>query len=414
MTAEVRPAAAPRSGLRALPIRMWEGYGRVLDSGYPVPVNVLSLYRIALASYMLILNAVPDLGWIADYPKVFYDPAPGMPAMWRDFLPYWALVSLEVLLILAICAMLVGWRTPVASIAVTVIGYTANSAYFTFGKIDHTFMLWIVPGLLALSGWGRRYSVDAALARSSAESPPRQPRPLDPKRPDPTRPDPKRPDPTPDDTEMAPAWPIAAVGAFLALSFLTAALPKILRGWLSFETSAVRRHFLQLSFQLERDQLLAGWFRDFDFQPFWEALDWAGVGLEVALAVSLFWPLAQRWLVFSAWIFHLANLLLLNISFYGPLAVYPVFFLPLISPGLGAAVGRFLMAHWRPAVAAVPILAAMAFWGQGLWWTVTQDVIGLSPRMSDLTFFLTGFVVLILVGVKSRGFRRTIGTGLQG
>ncbi len=357
---------------------VWDHYGRIMDGGYPVPYTVLSMYRIALGSYMLILNAIPDLRWIGSYPGVFYDPAPGMPAMWRGFLPYWALVSLEVLLILVICGMLIGWRTPLMSVAVTVVGYTANSAYFTFGKIDHTFMLWIVPGLLAFSGWGRHFSADAARSEPA------------------------------DEDEIAPSWPVVAVGAFLAVSFLTAAMPKILRGWLSFETSAVRRHFLQLSYQLERDQLLAQTFRDFDFQPFWEALDWAGIGLELALAFALFWPFAQRWLIFAAWIFHLANLLLLNISFYGPLAVYPLFFLPLLSPELGAKAGNFLMRHKRIFLPLVPVLALLAFFAQGLWWFVTQDLLQLQDRTTDLSFFIFGFAIIVLIGIKSKGYRRTI------
>ncbi len=358
---------------------LWDAYGRLLDSGYPIPLSVLGVYRIAFSAYLLVLNAIPDLRWIAGYPSIFYDPAPGLPLIWRDFPPEWLLVAMEIGLILAICAMLVGWRTPVTSMAVTVIGYTANSAYFSFGKIDHTFMLWIVPGLMAFSGWGRLYSVDAAR------------------------------DGPADEDEIAPAWPVAVIGSLLALSFLSAALPKILRGWLSFETSAVRRHFLQLSFQLDRDQLLAGAFRDFEFQPFWEALDWAGVGLELAMAMALLWPFAQRWLLVAVWIFHLANLLILNISFYGPLPVYPLFFLPLVSPAVGARVGRLIMQWWRPGVALIPILAGMAFFGQGLWWIATQDVLGLSPHWTDLTFFLFGFAVLVLVGFLTRGYRRVIG-----
>jgi hypothetical protein len=352
----------------------------MLESGYPVPLSVLSVYRILFATYLLVLNTVPDLRWIAGYPSVFYDPAPGMPALWGGFPPYLVLAGLELLLIAAICALLVGWRTPTVSIAVTVIGYTANSAYFTFGKIDHTFMTWIVPALLAYSGWGRLYSFDAARNGPA------------------------------DDDEVAPAWPVFVVGSFLALSFLSAALPKILRGWLSFETSAVRRNFLQFSSQLDRNHLLAKWFVDFEFPPFWEALDWAGVGLETALAFALLWPLAQRWLILAVWLFHVANLLLLNISFYGPLPVYPLFFLPLLSPALGRRFGEWVMTHRRPLLAAVPVLAALAFFGRGLWWTVTRDVIGLPGRWSHLTFFLTGLAVLVVVTIRTRGYRRVIGT----
>ena len=31
---------------------IWDHYGRIMDSGYPVPYTVLSMYRIAIASYM--------------------------------------------------------------------------------------------------------------------------------------------------------------------------------------------------------------------------------------------------------------------------------------------------------------------------------------------------------------------------
>lgn len=386
---------------------LWDRYSWLIESGYRIPLTVLSLYRIALAGYMLALNAIPDLRWIAQYPELFYDPPSGMPAMWGGFLPYWALVALEVGLILAICGLLVGWRTPMMSVAVTVVGYTANSAYFSFGKIDHTFMLWIVPGLLAFSGWGRFYSVDArwrpsAVARwaESRESDDDYGQGSD---------GPRTGSRNAATEEMAPAWPVAAVGVFLAMSFLTAAVPKIIRGWLSFETSAVKRH-LARSFQLDGDQLLAEALLDFDFQPFWEALDWAAVGLEVALSVGFLWPFAQRWLIFAVWVFHLANLVLFNIGFYGPLAVYPLFFLPLVGSEVGARVGEALTRQWRLAAAAVPVLALVAFFGQGLWWTVTREVMGLSPLWSDLTFFAAGFAVLIAVAVLTRGYRKVIVT----
>ena len=359
---------------------------------------------------MLVLNAVPDLRWIAHYPELFYDPAPGMPAIWGGLPSYWALIALEIGLILSICGLLLGWRTPAMSIAVTVVGFTANSAYFTLGKIDHTFILWVVPALLAFSGWGRFYSVDAhwrsAQRHDAVDG--LSPEPRETHRNDGAAPN----EPGNDDRgaateEMAPAWPVAAVGAVLALAFLTAALPKILRGWLSVEASAVRR-FVQRSIGPDDDRPLAEALLDFEFQPFWEALDWATVGLEVALSVAVLWPLAQRWLIVAVWIFHLANLVLLDIGFYGPLAVYPLFFLPLVSAEVGARVGEALMRHKQLALACVPALAMAAFFGQGLWWAMTREILGLSPQWSDFTFFAFGFVILIAVGVATRGYRRAI------
>jgi hypothetical protein len=394
--------------LAAGPGRLWNRFGQILDHGYPVARPVLSIYRIFYGTYLLVFNAVPDLRWIADYPGVFYDPAPGLPALWGGFLPLWALVGLELGLIAAVCAMLIGWRTPAMSIAVTVIGYTANSAYFTFGKIDHTFMTWIVPALLAFSGWGALYSLDslrrsaaintgAASNTGAAINTDAAPDTGD----EPTR---------SLEAQIAPSWPVVVVGAFLAHSFLTAALPKILRGWLSFETSAVRRHFLQLAYQLERDQLLAGTFLDFEWRPFWESLDWAGVGLEAALVLSLLWPLVHRWLILGAWLFHLVNLLLLNISFYGPLPVYPLFLLPLIGPGIGVAVGRFVMRHRRLLVGLVlPVLAGLAFFRQGLVWAVAQDVFGVGARSADVVVFTGGFLSFAALAVLTKGYRHSIG-----
>lgn len=376
--------------LLGLPGRLWERFGWILEGGYPVARPVLSGYRVFYGAYLMVTNAVPDLRWIAQYPEVFYDPAPGLPSVWGGFLPLWALTALELSLIAAICALLVGWRTPAVSIAVTVIGYTANSAYFTFGKIDHTFMTWIVPGLLAFSGWGALYSVDSLRSGRGAARPDSDLSELE--------------------AETAPSWPVVLVGAFLAHSFLTAFLPKLLRGWLSFETSAVQRHFLQLAYQLDRDQFLAGWFLDFEFRPFWEALDWSGVGLEAALSVSLLWPLLHRWLILGAWLFHLVNLLLLNISFYGPLPVYPLFLLPLISPSVGVAFGRFIMRFRKPLVAVVvPVLAAAAFFGQGLWWTLAESAFGMSPRNADVVLFSLGFAAFAVLAVATRGYRKAIG-----
>lgn len=381
----------PARGLRGLVNAVWDRYGRFLHDTHRIPLQTLSLYRIVFALYLLVMNPIPDLRWIAAYPGEFHDPAPGLMTIWGGFPPSPVLIALEVGTVLAVCALAIGWRTAWTSIALTVIGLLANSVYMSFGKIDHTAVLWFAPALMAASGWGAFWSYDrwaASKGRIPAGSG-LTAHHLD------------------DDDVRSPGWPVASVAIMLGLAFLSAGLPKVVKGWLSFDSSGTLGYFRYLYFALGRDRMLADTFVNLDVAPFWELLDWSTVALELSLGLVLFWSLAHRWALFTAWMFHVCVMLVMNIPFFGPTPLYALFFLALVDRERSKRVGNWLMARSRVLMALLVPVAATALFGRGLYTTVMVDWIGLPVHWTDLSYFVLGLIVLVTVLVKSRGFTRT-------
>ncbi len=375
---------------------LWGQYGRFLHVDHRVPLETLGLYRILFALYLLAMNPLPDLRWIADYPNVFHDPAPGPMALWSGFPASPVLWALELAMVAAVCALAIGWRTVWASIAVAATGLAADSVYLSFGKIDHTAVVWFTPLLLAVSGWGAFWSSDRLafdrgvnrrgsgvtgnLALDTGEEALDRPR--------------------------SPGWPIAAVAVMLALAFGSAALPKLALGWLSLDSSASRGYFDQLYVGLGRDDLLANAFVDVEFGPLWELFDWGTVGLELALVVAILWPIALRWTLFVAWVFHLATVLIMNIPFFGPTPIYALFFVALIRPDSASRVGGWLVDNRRWTAGALLPLAAASMFGSGLYRLALVETVGLRLLVAEMLYFAVGMVVLIALVIRSRWFTR--------
>lgn len=391
---------------------LWRQYDRFLNWDYRIPLSTLALYRIAFALYLLIQNSIPDLRWIAAYPDEFYNPAPGLSMVWGGFPPMVVMAVMEISVILAACALAVGWRTKATSIAVTVLGVLANSAYFTFGKIDHTFVLWMVPAVLAWSGWGAFYSRDRLVADRGTipAGSGIKPEHLDYSHLGPNHADlsnnggrqgsNRRPQ-----IPRSPGWPAATMGIFLAIAFLTAALPKLLRGWLSPSSTAAYNHFALRYYGLDRQGLLADVAASVDAPILWELADWATVGLELALAFVVLWKRPYRCLLFITWTFHVANVVFMNIGFYSPTFVYPIFFLGLVNPTTAEAIGRWLVSRRFVVVPLLIPIALLAYFDSGLWWMAGR-LLGIDQLTVDLTYFAAGVIPLVFLALKSRGFSR--------
>lgn len=372
---------------------LWGTYSDFVNVGYRIPLETLSLYRIFFALYLLVMNPIPDLRWIAAYPGEFHDPAPGLMNIWPGFPPTPVLIALEAGTVLVACLLAIGWRTAWTSVALTTVGLLANSVYMSFGKIDHTAVMWFLPGLMAASGWGSFWSYDRVAADRGKTLNGSG-----------LRIDSLYGEPG---TARSPGWPAAAAAVMLGIAFLSAGLPKVVKGWLSFESSGSLGYLRELYFGLDRNRLLANTFINIETPALWEVLDWSTVALELSLAVVFLWARAYRCALFTAWVFHVSVMAIMNIPFFGPTPIYALFFLALINPTRSHRIGSWLMARRRLLIPLLLPAALAALMGRGVYLTTVVDGLGLSMALAEFAYFVVGMAALVVVLIRSRGFTRS-------
>jgi Vitamin K-dependent gamma-carboxylase len=251
----------------------------------------LGIYRIIYA--LAALLTVPDISWISQYPDSIFNPPPGPIALFTGFPSLTVLVTLEVLRSGTLLMLGLGIWTKYVSIAAWLMLSVTYGLTFCFGKVDHTILMVAVPLVMAFSGWGNRFSIDAT--RRQGEPPPQQ------------------------------QWPLRLLALLIAWAFFAAALTKILTGWLSFSSQAARGYFVLGFHNEDNTYLLARWVAAHDVRPVWEIVDWMTVIFEVSLLVALPWWRAFRTALAVATTFHVGVLLVMNIEFTHAVVAYAAF-----------------------------------------------------------------------------------------
>lgn len=272
---------------------MLERLDRWIHGFLPVSAEGLALSRIFFAAYFLLIG-IPTFSWISANPPGFFSPPPlSLAAAFSTFPPEPLLLALDLAICVLLIFLLVGFKTKTTSIALSLAWIVGNSFRFSFGKIDHSIMAVITPAVMAFAGWGARYSIDARGTDNRAE---------------------------------VKAWPLTLLALFLGFGFFSAGLPKLL-GWVDFDlsTQGARGWLVSGWHDLSRRRLLAPFFMRIHSPWFWEAMDLSAVAFEVGVLFTLARRTAFRAYLFVAMIFHLLNLLMLNIGFLTLMPVYVVF-----------------------------------------------------------------------------------------
>lgn len=274
--------------------RLGTAFDRWVSRGDSTPRD-LGIYRIVFASLLLV--SPPRFRWVSQFPDSFVDGPAGPFTLLRSVPPDGVLLGLE--LLAGVCAgfLLVGLFTRTASVvlALTLVG--GFGIVYSLGKIDHNIFLVIVPVLLAVAGWGDAFSVDA-LRRGSLNR-----------------------------VGGTPQWPVRLLALLIGLGFLTAAVPKVLSGWLDPRTHAVQGVMFTQYYVNDRTELLAGHFIGLHDGLFWESTDVATVLLEGLLVLAVLNWRCWRVGIAIASLFHLGVLLMMNIGFSGNVVTYAAFVL---------------------------------------------------------------------------------------
>lgn len=262
----------------------------------PFSAADLGIYRIVYS--LAALFTVPDISWVSNYPDFMFNAPPGPVMLLSNFPPLQMVIALEVLRTVTLVMLAVGVWTKWTSVAVWFMLTATYGVTFTVGKVDHTILFVAVPLVLAFSGWGDRFSIDA-LRRDNSQ-PSEEPR-------------------------SQPQWPLRLLALLIAWAFFAAALTKLLTGWLAVSSQAARGYFVLGYVTQDRNHLLAQWMATHDYLPLWEIMDWMTVVFEFSLLLTLPWWRAFRLSLAVATTFHLGVLLVMNIDFSNAVIAYGAF-----------------------------------------------------------------------------------------
>uniref|UniRef100_A0A5Q5BLD6 HTTM-like domain-containing protein n=2 Tax=unclassified Mycobacterium TaxID=2642494 RepID=A0A5Q5BLD6_MYCSS len=251
----------------------------------------LGIYRIIYAVSVLMI--APDIAWLGQYPDFMFRPPTGPIQLFSSFPSPGILIGLESLRSIALVMLAFGLWTRFASFATAAMLITTYGITYSLGKVDHTILLVLVPLVLAFADWGNRFSIDALRAGRQ--------------------------------TSHQEQWPLRLLGLLIGWGFFTAALTKVMTGWLSFDSQAARGYFVLGFVTQDRTNWLAGWVAAHDYRPVWELADWSTVVFELAILLALPWWRAFRSTLAIATLFHLGVYLVMNITFSHAVIAYGAF-----------------------------------------------------------------------------------------
>jgi hypothetical protein len=344
------------------------GWKRIEDS-CSNDARSLAVFRIVWGVFILLFYA-PYSAWVAQIPQAFYKP-PVLSAAFlcTGFPPYWVLLTMDLARIWLVVLITIGVKTRICTILLCLLTFGSSNFVYSLGKIDHDALTWAVALCLAFTNWGVAFALIPD-------------RPVKPK---------------------VAARASATAGVLIAFGMFSAGFEKALH-WINFDlsSSGFLSWFYPLYYTLGRTFLLAPVVLKVPPQ-FFKVCDFVAVALELS---PFFFLLAGRvpwrfWLL-TATVFHIANALLLNISFYLEVLVY----LPFVA--LGHYIGKTRIGDgatmplfpFRIPLIACPIILGMAHTVQRLGGGGAQFLfIAGSSDLSPLVLYVSLALLILGAGV---------------
>lgn len=229
----------------------------------------------------MLLFAVPRGLWIAELPPWFYAPPLGFAAFFS--VPPSAILLYAANAALIVCLVHLFFGIGTTRVAFTIVGLLVvlGSWDHAFGKIQHDSLGIVVPLLLA-TVWG----LPAGRRR---------------------------------------AWPLALLAFVVAMAMASAAVPKILSGWLDPSTQAVRAWSIAFNETWGYRQVVGGALVPLSYPLAWEVFDWATVLIEAAFLPAIASRHAFRVVAALMVFLHTGIVYVLGIFFFTSLLAYAAF-----------------------------------------------------------------------------------------
>lgn len=130
----------------------WGRVGRAVA----VPDSSLPRFRWIFGVYLLLFDA-PNFAWLDRTPDAFFEPPLiSLPYLVGGFPPAPVFLLLDVVAIVAVCTMTIGYRTRASTIVVLVTRLLSTSFAYSLGKISHQIALTALLACMAVANWGER------------------------------------------------------------------------------------------------------------------------------------------------------------------------------------------------------------------------------------------------------------------
>ncbi|WP_139125727.1 hypothetical protein [Arcticibacter eurypsychrophilus] len=262
---------------------------RVNDS-VSLPLESLCCFRIILGFYLLLIQ-LKTYSWIRYIPDLLYSPPKmSIARFFHSFPDYWLFLAIDMGILIAVLCIIFGIKARLASLLFGVLNIVGCSFNYSFGKIDHDILLYVLLICMSLSNWGTLLAF------------------------------------YPDKKLKGADRSLLLLSVLICFGMFTAGLPKA-RTWINLDMSSsgfLSWYFRGLS-ESGRSDLLMPYV--LDFPPLLiKSFDFIAVLFELSaffmlMAGRKFWKL---WLL-GVVTFHLLNCLLLNIPFVVNFLVYLAF-----------------------------------------------------------------------------------------
>ena len=257
---------------------------------YNLSPEQLALVRIAISGSFLLFAGMYHFEWLAEFPPVFFHPYPSLAGLFHHFPPLIILHIFNFSIPLFAVMMLAGYKTEFASYGFVISFFVCYSFAWAFGQINSTFLVPVFTLLMAPSGWGNKYSMDAYLNRNETK-----------------------------ERKVKTYW-VNYLAMFIAFAYFTSGFIKIAGGWLFLSSQATYGYLVDNYYVTQRTAILAPYLIHLHSKLFWEVGDYFTAIAEVSPLLGLLYPRYFRFSLVCIATFHIFVWLGLNISFgYYPL-----------------------------------------------------------------------------------------------
>jgi len=257
---------------------------------YNLSPEQLGLVRIFIAAAFLLFGGMYHFEWMGEFPPVFFHPYPSLASFFHHFPPLFVLHIFNFSIPFFAVMLLAGYKTELASYGFVISFLVCYSFAWAFGQINSTILVPLFVLLMAHSGWGSRYSMDAYLNKDGLRS------------------------------NETRSFLVNYLAMFIAFAYFTSGFIKIAGGWLSPSSQATYGYMITNYYVTQRMALLAPFLIHFHSKWFWEAGDYFTTIAEVSPLLTLLYPRYFRLSLFCVATFHVFVFFGLNISFgYYPL-----------------------------------------------------------------------------------------------